>query len=191
MEKVNRFIKKILDKCDRVPVKVKKAISFLLTAVCLAIFFCNIYRIICPSNIQVSGHSMEPTLKNGQKTEVLTGNGYTGEYTRGDIIAMWSKVPVFSKIYIKRIVAVPGDTVQIKNGAVYINEEKENAAFYGMLSIPATTMADNASELIVLKENEYYVLGDNRNHSNDSRNFGPVKREQIIGKIIINTERED
>ncbi len=82
--------------------------------------------------------------------------------------------------YVKRVIGVPGDTVQIKDGAVYVNGE----LFEEKVETAAILDAELASEKIVLEEDEYFVLGDNRNNSEDSRyaNIGNVKKEYMIGK---------
>lgn len=82
--------------------------------------------------------------------------------------------------YIKRVIAVPGDTVQINDGAVYVNGEEY------IEEIDAVRMEDAgiAKDKIVLGEDEYFVLGDNRNNSEDSRfaNIGNVREDYIIGR---------
>ena len=85
-----------------------------------------------------------------------------------------------SHLYIKRVIGIPGDTVQIKNGAVYVNGE----IFEESIETAAIEYPELAEEEIVVGEDEFFVLGDNRNNSEDSRyaNIGNVKKEDIVGK---------
>ena len=86
-----------------------------------------------------------------------------------------------SHYYIKRVIAVPGDTLQIKNGEVYVNGE----LFAEDVDVAQMEDAGLAAEEVTLGEDEYFVLGDNRNNSEDSRyaNIGNIKKEYIIGKV--------
>ena len=124
---------------------------------------------------QVSGTSMNPTLENGQYLVVSKISKITQDYERGDIIIFnWE-----GKHLIKRLIGLPGETVQMKDNAIYINNEKiedyvnVEIQNYGVLSEPIT-----------LKDGEYIFLGDNRNNSIDSRTFGVVNESVIIGRVI-------
>ena len=86
-----------------------------------------------------------------------------------------------SHYYVRRVVACPGDTIQIKEGVVYVNGE----AYQEKITVASIEDAGVASEEIKLGTDEYFVLGDNRNNSEDSRyaNIGNIKKEYIIGKV--------
>ena len=99
---------------------------------------------------------------------------------RGDIIVFLPNGNEKSHYYVKRVIGVPGDTVLIQNGAVYINGE----VYKEEIEAAAIEEAGLASEEITLDSDEYFVLGDNRNNSEDSRyaNIGNIKKDYIIGK---------
>lgn len=84
--------------------------------------------------------------------------------------------------YIKRVIGLPGENVRISDGYVFINDQKLNEAYLpsDVRTQPGTYFREG--QTITLAENQYLVLGDNRLHSRDGREFGPIKREAIIGK---------
>ena len=108
----------------------------------------------------------------------------TASAIRKDMILLFFQVrKSLDSIYIKRIIGLPGETVQImEDGSIYINGEKLEES-YGREVIQPETIG-RAAEPIVLGEDEYFVMGDNRNNSSDSRTdiVGNIKREDIIGK---------
>ena len=126
----------------------------------------------------VIGDSMEPTLVNGQEIMInrLVYNIFTPG--QGDVIVFKPNGNENAHTYVKRVVAVPGDTVRIKNGELFVNDE------------PTDFFSDNIADAgiavldIKVGEDEYFVMGDNPNSSDDSRNanIGNVKLDTIIGK---------
>ena len=125
----------------------------------------------------VTGFSMEPTLTNMDEVFIDKLLYHFKEPKRDDIIVFLPKSDA-ETYYVKRIVALPGETVQIKNGILYLNGEAQ-------VSSEKILNEGRAKEEIVLGEDEYFVLGDNRNNSEDSRSdgVGNVKRSNIIGKV--------
>lgn len=126
-------------------------------------------------NTRVDGHSMEPTLHDGQYLMVNKLAYRLGMPGRGDIVVFPSPQDS-GRALIKRVVGLPGEEVAISDGQVYINGAR--------LSEPYLAVNHGLANWgpSVLGAGEYLVLGDNRNNSNDSRNFGPVRDEALIGK---------
>jgi len=132
---------------------------------------------------RVSGSSMETTLSDGDNLIVDKLSYRFQEPKRFDIVVFPYKYEE-NTYYIKRIIGLPGDTVQVKDGYTYINGELLESDIYGA---EVMIEAGTASEPITLGEDEYFVLGDNRNHSLDSRDpsVGILKREDLIGRAWV------
>ncbi len=130
----------------------------------------------------VDGRSMEPTLHDGNNLIVDKLSYRFRDPKRYEIIVFPYKYEE-NTYYIKRIIGLPGETVQVKDGEVYI-DGKLLGEDYGAESMED---AGIAAEPIQLGEDEYFVLGDNRNHSSDSRDasVGVLKREDLIGRAWI------
>lgn len=131
---------------------------------------------------EVSGESMEPTLSDGDNLIVDKITYRFKDPERFDIIVFPFQYQE-DTYYIKRIIGLPGETVQIDvDGNIYINGEILQES-YGREIIEANKVG-RAIEPITLGPDEYFVLGDNRNHSSDSRiaEVGNIKRDQIIGR---------
>ena len=131
---------------------------------------------------EVEGASMENTLHNGDNLIVDKLSYRFHDPERFDIIVFPFQYQA-NTYYIKRSIGLPGETVQImEDGSIYINGEKLEES-YGREVIQPETIG-RAAEPIVLGEEEYFVMGDNRNNSSDSRTdiVGNIKREDIIGK---------
>ncbi len=130
----------------------------------------------------VNGTSMQPTLDNGDMLLLDKLRYRFGDPKRFDIVVV--TIDKENKVhYVKRIIGLPGETVQIKDGKVYINGELLEEDVYGKEPIAS---AGIASEPITLGEDEYFLLGDNRNDSKDSRkeSVGVVYRNQIVGRVF-------
>ena len=125
----------------------------------------------------VVGSSMMPSYKDGQRLLVNKVFYRFGEPEMGDAIVF--QPPTNRRVdYIKRIIAGPGDTVEIKGGVVYVNDVAISEPY--IMAHPSYTMSQE-----IVPENEYFVLGDNRNNSNDSHTGWTVEREDIIGRVWI------
>ncbi len=136
-------------------------------------------------NSTVYGSSMAPTLENG---EMLLMNKFIYRFTepqRGDIIVFTYEDPIQGEEYlIKRVIGLPGDTIEIMDGMVYINGTAYDESKYLEMS---TDIKGDVEYPFLVPENSYFVLGDNRANSKDSRfsEVGAVPKEQIVGKASI------
>ena len=123
--------------------------------------------------------SMEPNFHDGQRLVINKAAYIFGEPERGDVVIF--RAPNGRQDdFIKRIIAIPGDTVEVKNGAVYVNGVELDEPY--IKSPPSYTFAEQE-----VPEKSYFVLGDNRNHSNDSHHGWLVPRENMIGKAWLST----
>ena len=130
--------------------------------------------------ISVVGPSMSPTLENGERILVNRIGYKLFDPKRNDLVVFLPNGNEKAHYYIKRVIALPGDRVQIKDGIVYINGEPfEEKAEVSAIENPLL-----AEDEIVIGKDEYFVLGDNRNNSEDSRyaSIGNVKKEHIVGQ---------
>lgn len=124
---------------------------------------------------QVQGASMRPTYQEGQFVLLLRAK--EKEYNRGDVVGVEYTAGEEKSILLKRIIAIGGDVVSCKSGQLYVNGQKvsESDHTVGKTSdIMAQTIPDGS----------VYLLGDNREHSMDSRSFGCMSCEDIIGKVV-------
>lgn len=134
-----------------------------------------IFRFVIGFSI-VKGDSMLPTLKNG---EVVMYLRLGSKYQAGDIVSV--RVPE-GEYYVKRVIATVGDTIDIKDGKVYMNDELLDEPY-----IQGETLHQEGAVRypLTLEEDQIFVMGDNRDTSMDSRTFGVVGRRQIKGKILL------
>lgn len=161
--------------------KAKSIITYILT-VGITFSVCCLLMHFVGQFIYVSGESMEPTFSSG---DVVFIKKFSNELKRNDVVV--SKVNAIGsetkkERIIKRIIGLPGETIQIKRGQVYINGEV-------LKDDPINTYIMDGAEAedpIVLKDNEYFLLGDNRNESFDSRYpaVGPAPESNIVGVVI-------
>lgn len=122
--------------------------------------------------------SMEPTLHEGQILVIAKVNYLYGDPARGDIVVL--KDELENKYLIKRAIGLPGEVIDIKNDKVYIDEKELNPDY------TAAPTQDNGFVKSKVPEGKYFVMGDNRLHSRDSRSdtVGFVNRSNIVGKAV-------
>lgn len=164
---------------------------FLLTAAAFTMNTLQPYR-----SATINSDSMEP---NYPKNTMILYNKHPSEhYERGE--AVMYHMPRFAygteeeaqllgpEMFISRVVGLPGENISFRNGAVYINEGKLEESY-----LSPGTVTDPKSEKTrwQLRENEYFLLGDNRMYATDSRGYGSVPKENIIGKVVRIVERPE
>lgn len=133
----------------------------------------------------VKGASMEPTFYDHEYLIVDEITYRLHQPERGDVVVFrYPRNP--QEYFIKRVIGLPGEKVQIKDNNIFIfNKEHPDGFMLDENYIPAEVKTYSLVEdAISLENNEYYVLGDNRNSSKDSRSFGPVNKSFIIGRVL-------
>src|SRR3989339_458982 len=107
------------------------------------------------------------------------------EFRRGDVVVFrYPKNP--SVYYIKRIIGLPGEKIEIKEGKVKIyNSENPEGFFLNESQYLSSNVETSGGQNVQLSDTEYFVLGDNRSYSSDSRSWGPVPEEDVVGKVLI------
>ena len=165
---------------------VKSIIGFVMeimeTVVFVGSLFIVVYLFILQPN-QIKGASMEPTFYNGNYifTSKVTYKIRTPK--RGDIVVFYS--PKNHDIeFIKRIIGIPGDTILIENNEIYVNGNILNEQY---ISAKTTLIPGNFAQEgvpIEVLENHYFVMGDNRPRSSDSREFGTIPTDSIVGQVF-------
>lgn len=142
------------------------------TALVSAAIFLFVYVFIAQPH-RIRGDSMLPNFTNGELllTEKVSYRIYNP--ARGDVIVF--RAPLSGKVdFIKRIIGLPGDIVKVEDGVVFINDQR--------LTEPYETQQTLGKVEVTLAQNQYYVLGDNRGSSSDSRSFGPIATGAIKGR---------
>lgn len=130
--------------------------------------------------VVIQGRSMMPTLKDGEHYYLNRWQYLLTSPRRGDIVVI--KDPGHDDFAVKRIVAQPFDWINIKNGSLFVNGRRLEEPY--LAEETRTDTPDLQEKWIQLGKEQYYVLGDNRENSEDSRFYGRVMRGNIIGKLI-------
>lgn len=157
---------------------VMKEVFSWMAHILIAVFFAFVLVFFVGMRTSVIGVSMENVLHSGQQVLVNRLSYLVFGPKEGDIIVFTPNGSRNTHFYVKRVVAVPGDTVCIKDGKLYVNN---SIAEYGYDKIMDAGIVENE---LTLEAGEYFVMGDNCNNSEDSRsgNIGPVSRDMIEGK---------
>lgn len=178
------------------------------TALLALVIFVAVRSVVL--NFKVDGLSMMPSFENGEmllvnRTSYGSIDGWDfidwlpfleehddaeaivafGDPRRGDVVVFTPPPPGQDKPYIKRVIGLPGDTVEIRDEGVYVNETLINEPYLQGRTTSCRTGNAKFCGPLTVPEGSVYVLGDNRNNSEDSRYFGPVPDSHIIGKAWI------
>lgn len=176
-------------KKKRLNAKVVTDIVEIITGSLAAIFLAFVIVFSIGMRTSVIGDSMEPALYNGQEILMNRVVYKLSSPKRNDVVVFLPNGNENSHYYVKRVIGLPGETIQIKDGKVYINGVllNEDDALDQMID------AGIAQNELTLAADEYFVLGDNRNSSEDSRsgNIGALKKDNIIGKAWFHMASEN
>lgn len=158
-----------------------KVSHYILSIICIG---CLVY-LLSHYGIQlyrVSGDSMQPSYQSGEFL-LIQKFGLPQQVSRFDVVTVRMKT-LGDRTILKRVIGLPGETVQILNGTIYIDHVPLDEPSF--LSSQFITDAGNVSSPVVLGENEYFLLGDNRSESIDSRfdEVGIIRGDTITGKVL-------
>ncbi|HEV2135292.1 MAG TPA: signal peptidase I [Terracidiphilus sp.] len=142
-----------------------------MSAVASILFILFLYQ-----PVRVEGTSMMPRLENHDRLFINKFVYHIEAINRGDVVVFHYPLDP-SKSYIKRVIGLPGDRIRITDGRVWLNGKMLREAY-----VPAKYRDDDSMAAMVVPEGSYFVMGDHRSISSDSRAFGPVERSLIYGK---------
>jgi signal peptidase I len=160
------------------PVRVSSGLGVWLRDLVISLAISAFIIIFLYQPVKVEGTSMMPSLVDQERIFVNKFVYRLEPIERGDIVVF--KYPYDpSKSYIKRVIGMAGDRIRIDSGQVYVNGEALDETYVPPEYTDARTLSD-----VVVPANSYFVLGDHRSMSDDSRNFGPVNQSFIYGKAV-------
>jgi signal peptidase I len=157
-----------------------KQSGMLLRDVVLSFLLALVVILFLYQPVKVEGTSMMPTLADQERlfiNKFLYRFGI-GRIQRGDTVVFWYPGDP-TKSYIKRVIGLPDDTVEVRNGVVFVNGTKIDEPY-----VPQEFRDKTAVAPLKVPAKSYYVLGDHRSSSNDSRHWGPVPESAIYGKAV-------
>lgn len=165
---------------------VRKIVDFVMdileTVVFIGSLFIVIYLFILTPN-QVKGASMEPSFQSGDYILTSRVTYKMRPFHRGDVVVF--KAPKNPDIeYIKRIIGLPGDKIMIESGNVFVNDKLLQENYISAQTNLWETGFIKDGQVLNVPQDEIFVMGDNRPRSSDSREFGPVTTDSVIGQVF-------
>jgi signal peptidase I len=164
----------VLRRGVRSQIRIRRA----LRLACQSLFFLTLVLLLFFRTPQVDGVSMLPSIDNGTHVLINTlAYDFNLQVARGDVIAFTQGQGDGRRLVLKRVIGMPGESIAIHNGQVLIGGARvqEPYALLDRRSVPAQTVPNG----------KFFVLGDDRAQSDDSRMFGPIPRSSIVGKAIL------
>ncbi|OGE14942.1 signal peptidase I [Candidatus Daviesbacteria bacterium RIFCSPHIGHO2_12_FULL_37_11] len=157
-------------------------VDFIQTLVVFGAIFAIIYLFVAQPH-KVSGSSMVPTFISGDFILTDKVSYRIGAPKDGEIIVLKNPRNE-SQDFIKRIIATPGQTLRVEGSSVFVNGVKTPENYLPIETPTRSGAFLHEGETVTVAPNQYYVFGDNRNHSSDSREWGSITREEIVGKVF-------
>ena len=161
--------------------KVKKEIREWIISLATAVIAVLIIRTFLFTIIRVDGPSMMNTLHDGDRLYVNVLDMKLNGPERFDVVIL--HYPERSEQFVKRVIGLPGDTLEVREGVLYVNGEAVEEAFLAQDRIARFSKSANNIAPTVVPEGQYFVMGDNRDNSNDSRNVGFITEDMFVGKV--------
>ena len=149
---------------------IQESLQVILPALILAL---TVHLFLAQATI-VYGQSMEPNLYERQRLIIDKVSYHFFPPKRNDIVVI--AMPGMEEMLVKRVIGLPGEIVEVRDGVVFVNGAPLPEPF-------PHELGNESQPAVVLGPLNYYVMGDNRDNSNDSRSFGPVQREYILGRV--------
>ena len=166
------------EKKPLISAKARKEIIDWIRSLAIALVAVLIIRSFLFVIIRVDGPSMSDTLLNGDRLFVTVADVKLHGPDRFDVVIL--HYPDRTENFVKRVIGIPGDEIVVENGVLTINGVTYDEPY---LTDERTQRFDRSSFTVTLGEDEYFVMGDNRDNSNDSRSVGVINRSMFIGKV--------
>jgi len=153
----------------------------ILEVIVLAVgIFLIVYLLILRPH-KIKGASMEPNFPDAEYLLTEKVSYYKNDPQRGDVVVF--KPPISEDEFIKRIIGLPADTIMVLNGRVFINDSELKEDYIKVDTNASTFLSEG--EKYTVPTGNYFVMGDNRSHSSDSRSWGPITKKVIAGKAWV------